>query len=72
MRRDPPITRWYLRSLGIRPESQSILENKERIHLLRFDPTEGATPPGLDVDLAWLWPVALVWLFLFFPRRRRR
>ncbi len=72
MRRDPPITRWYLRSLGIQPESQSILENKDRIHLLRFDPTSEAAPPGLEVDLAWLWPVGLVWLFLFFPRRRRK
>ncbi len=72
MRRDPPITRWYLRSLGIQPESESILANKERIHLLRFDPAEAAAPPGLEVDLAWLWPVVLLWLLLFFPRRRRR
>lgn len=72
MRRDPPITRWYLRSLGIQPDGESILANKDRIHLLRFDPTGEAAPPGLDVDLAWLWPVALLWLLLFFPRRRRK
>lgn len=72
MRRDPPITRWYLNSLGIQPEVESILANKESIHLLRFDPSSAAAPPGLDVDLAWLWPVALIWLALFFPRRRRR
>ncbi len=72
MRRDPAITRWYLHSLGIQPEVESILANKERIHLLRFDPSDAAAPPGLDVDLAWLWPVALIWLALFFPRRRRR
>lgn len=72
MRRDPPITRWYLHSLGIQPEVESILANKERIHLLRFDPTGAAAPPGLEVDLAWLWPVALIWLILFFPRRRRK
>jgi deazaflavin-dependent oxidoreductase (nitroreductase family) len=72
MRRDPPITRWYLHSLGIQPDNKSILANKERIHLLRFDPTSEATPPGLDVDLAWIWPLALLWVVLFWPRRRRR
>lgn len=72
MRRDPPITRWYLRSLGIQPESQSILANKERIHLLRFDPSVQLTPPGLEVDLAWVWPLAVIWWILFYPLRRRR
>jgi deazaflavin-dependent oxidoreductase (nitroreductase family) len=71
MRRDPPLTRWYLHSLGIQLDSQSIIANKERIHLLRFDPTNEATPPGLDVDLAWIWPLALVWVWIFRPRRRR-
>ncbi len=71
IRRDPPLTRWYLHSLGIQPDSQSILANKERIHLLRFDPTSESTPPGLEVDLAWIWPLALIWLWLFRPRRRR-
>lgn len=71
MRRDPPLTRWYLRSLGIQPDTQSILENKERIHILRFDPNCEAAPSGLDVDLAWIWPLALLWLWVFRPRRRK-
>ena len=71
IRRDPPLIRWFLHSLGIQPESQSIIANKELIHLLRFDPTNAAAPAGLDVDLAWIWPLALIWIWLFRPRRRR-
>jgi deazaflavin-dependent oxidoreductase (nitroreductase family) len=59
-RRDPPLLLWYLDSLGIKPEAEDILANKERLHFLRFEPVEEGTPPGLEVDLAWLWPVALL------------
>lgn len=71
LRRDAPITRWYLRSIGVPPDRQAVLENKSRIHLLRFDPSGESAPPGLDVDLAWVWPLALIWLILLRPRRRR-
>lgn len=60
---------WYLDSLGLedsRPET--ILANKDLIHIIRFDPTTEPTPFPLGVDLAWLWPV----LLLLSRIRRRR
>lgn len=59
-RRDPPLLLWYLNSLGIKPAADDVLANKERVYFLRFEPTDEVTPPGIEVDLAWLWPVALL------------
>jgi deazaflavin-dependent oxidoreductase (nitroreductase family) len=59
-RRDPPLLYWYLQSLGIESNSKDVVANKERIYFLRFDPVDDVTPPGLEVDLAWLWPLALL------------
>lgn len=58
---DPPfILNAYLKSIDLeRADPAEIIANKERIYWLRFEPTDAATPPGLEVDLAWLWPVAL-------------
>ena len=70
MRSDPPLTRWYLKSLGILPTRAEILANKERVHILAFIPTEERAPHGLEVDLAWLWPLALIWVGLRRKRRR--
>jgi deazaflavin-dependent oxidoreductase (nitroreductase family) len=69
-RRDPPLLQWYLDSLGIKPEAADVLANKERIIFLRFDPISDVTPPGLEVDLAWLWPLIL--LAVLGSRRARR
>ncbi len=59
-RRDPPLLLWYLDSLGIKPDADDVLANKERVYFLRFEPADEVTPPGLEVDLAWLWPVTLL------------
>jgi hypothetical protein len=59
MNSTPGMLAWYLESLGIEPTVEAVLANKDRIYWLRFDPTEELTPPGLEVDLAWLWPLAL-------------
>jgi deazaflavin-dependent oxidoreductase (nitroreductase family) len=64
-RRDPPLLHWYLSSLGIKPEPDAVLANRERVHFLRFDPVSEFSPPGLEVDLAWLWPVALLGLLVW-------
>jgi len=53
---------WYLRSYGVEPTREDIIAKKDRLYILRLDPTDEPTPPGLDVDLAWLWPVALLGL----------
>jgi deazaflavin-dependent oxidoreductase (nitroreductase family) len=59
-RRDPPLTNWYLSSLGIEDTPEDVLENKDKVYWIGFTPTAEATPPGLDVDLAWLWLVGLL------------
>lgn len=62
---DPPaFIDWYLRSFDIEPTEADIVAKKERIHLLRFDPTDEPTPPPLDVDLLWIWPVALLLILM--------
>jgi len=53
---------WYLRSYVVEPTPEDIIAKKDRLYILRLDPTNEPTPPGLDVDLAWLWPVALLGL----------
>jgi deazaflavin-dependent oxidoreductase (nitroreductase family) len=53
---------WYLRSYGVEPTREDIITKKDRLYFLRLDPTDESTPPGLEVDLAWLWPVALLGL----------
>jgi deazaflavin-dependent oxidoreductase (nitroreductase family) len=61
-RRDPVLLSWYLKSLGVKPEADDVLANKDRLYFLRFDPVDQVTPPGLEVDLAWLWLLALLGL----------
>lgn len=70
--RNPTLMNWYLDSLGISPTRSEILANKENIIFLRFDPSSEATPRGLEVDLAWIWPVILFWLWITRPFRRKR
>ncbi|MCD4671954.1 MAG: nitroreductase family deazaflavin-dependent oxidoreductase [Anaerolineaceae bacterium] len=68
----PGMLTWYLESLGIVPSVEEVLANKEKIYWLRFDPTEELTPPGLEVDLAWLWPLALILVLLAWCSERRQ
>ncbi len=68
-RHDPPLTRWYLRSLGIENNADAIAAHKNRIYLIRFDPSIETAPRGLEVDLAWIWPLALVGLMLLKRKR---
>jgi deazaflavin-dependent oxidoreductase (nitroreductase family) len=73
MRRDPPLTRWYLDSLGIQAEQQDVIAKKDRIYWIRFDPTDQPTPAPLENDLVWVLPLALISLILlWFLNRQRR
>jgi deazaflavin-dependent oxidoreductase (nitroreductase family) len=67
-----PLMDWYLESLGIPPTIDGLLANKEKLHILRFDPVDVKTPPALVVDLAWLWPLALILLLPLKLNHRRR
>jgi len=66
MRRDPPLTNYYLSSLGIENNPKAVLANKEKVMWIGFKPTLEATPPGQEVDLAWLWPLGLLVLLVFW------
>ena len=59
-RRDPSLMKWYLRSLAILPVPLDLIVKKDRIHWLRFDPTESPTPPPQPTDLTWVWLFAMV------------
>jgi len=69
-RRDPPLTHWYMRSLDIQDDPADIIAKKDRMHLLRFDPIREPTPPPLEVDLVWLWPIALITMLIIFVLTR--
>ena len=60
MRRDAPLTIWYLKSLGIKPDIDDVIKHKDKIHFLRFEPVEAETLPGLEKDLLWVWPLFLL------------
>lgn len=74
LRRDPPLTRWYLRSRGIDPHDPlDWLLKKDRLYFLRFDPVDEVTPPPLPADLVWVWPFAILGIaamILGFWKRR--
>lgn len=65
-RRDPPLINFYLSSLGIQDTPEDVLENKDKIIFVGFEPAEIVTPPGQEVDLAWLWPVGMLILLLLW------
>jgi deazaflavin-dependent oxidoreductase (nitroreductase family) len=70
MRRNAVLTTRYLESLGIKSDRSDMLTKKDRLYLLRFDPTDEPTPPGLEADLKWVWPVlGLVLVLLAWARK---
>jgi len=69
-RRDPPLTKYYLSSLEIQDSPGDVLANKDKIIWMGFEPTDEVTPPGQEVDLAWLWPLGLLTLLVIRITRR--
>ena len=67
---NPVMLDWYLDAQGVPPTREGILANKDRVYILRFDPTDEPTPFPLEVDLAWIWPVLL--LLALLKRKRRK
>ena len=59
-RRDPPLTSFYLSSLGIQDTPEDLIANKDKIFFVGFKPSQEVSPPGQEVDLAWLWPIGLI------------
>jgi len=55
-----PVWKQYLDSWGIVDTMDDYLAKKERLVVLRLDPTTGVHLPPLRTDLIWLWPVVAV------------
>jgi deazaflavin-dependent oxidoreductase (nitroreductase family) len=72
LKRNPTLMNWYLQSLGVEPTETDILAHKEHLIFLRFDPTNEPAPRGLEVDLAWIWPLIMLWMFISRPFRHKR
>lgn len=78
MRRDPPLTKWYLQSRGIRLDDPAdFLAKKDRVHLVRFAPAEypsgEPTLPPVRADLKWVLPaLGAALAMIFFLRRKAK
>jgi len=58
MQRDSAAFRRSLHSLAIRPDSlEEMMAHKDRLAILRFDPTEERVPSPREADLVWVWPL---------------
>lgn len=71
LNRNPKFLASFLHEFGVQPSRENILQHKNDFIFLRFDPTSEPTPRGLEVDLAWIWPILLIWTNLVKPKRRR-
>ncbi len=71
LNRNPKFGNNFLAELGTQPTRKEILSRKEDFVFLRFDPTSEPTPHGLEVDLAWIWPLLLFWTIVFRPKRKK-
>ncbi|NUM44050.1 MAG: nitroreductase family deazaflavin-dependent oxidoreductase [Anaerolineales bacterium] len=79
MRRDPPLTRWYLHSRSISLDDPAdFLAKKDRVHLVRFAPavypSGEPTLPPVRADLKWVLPafgatLLAAWFFLRKPKK---
>jgi hypothetical protein len=61
----------HLRDLGIETNRKDILKHKKELLFVRFDPTSEPTPRGLEVDLAWIWPILLLWSMMTKKRKKK-
>ncbi len=58
---------------GVQIDKATFLKDKDKYHILTFDPTEEPTPPPQPVDLPWLLPAMLaVYSLGWLAGRRRR
>jgi deazaflavin-dependent oxidoreductase (nitroreductase family) len=71
LHRNPKFANQYIGNLEPQTNRKGFLKYKEELTFLRFDPTSEPTPQGLDVDLAWIWPILLIWSIIFRPRRKK-
>jgi len=71
LHRNPRFLQHFMDQSNVQFSRKDILKHKNDLIFLRFDPTSEPTPKGLDVDLAWIWPILLFWTIVSRPRRKR-
>jgi deazaflavin-dependent oxidoreductase (nitroreductase family) len=72
--RNPVMLDWYLQSLDIAPDPECLLDHKDRVYFVTFEPTDVPTPPPLEADLKWVWNVLAALMFLRWvlqPRKKK-
>jgi len=57
------LRRWAEVAIG-KFDEQKFLENRDRRHILTFDPTREPTPPPVTNDLVWVWEVLVTALLV--------
>ena len=57
LRRDPPLTKLYLKTLDIEPNADDVIANKDKIYWIRLELTDDPALLPLEADLAWIWLV---------------
>jgi deazaflavin-dependent oxidoreductase (nitroreductase family) len=69
---DETFLRSYLASEGVPDTPDGVTAHRDRLHLRWLEPTDEVGPPGLPVDLRWVWSLPLLGLLLAVVRARRR
>ena len=60
--------RSWVKALGIEPNLKDILEKRDRVFIVGFDPANQEGPPPLIANLIWIWAVIISFLLglIFF------
>lgn len=69
--RIPFLLERYLRARGVPNTPEGVLQHRDRIDIVAFEPTDAPAPPPLAADLIWVWGMAAVIAGLRWLRRRR-
>jgi hypothetical protein len=68
---ESPAARMIFKLIGFNLTREEFAAQKERWCIVTFDPTDQPTPPGVEADLVWLWPlVGVVFLLGWISGRR--
>ncbi|MBN2472543.1 MAG: nitroreductase family deazaflavin-dependent oxidoreductase [Anaerolineae bacterium] len=70
--RNPVMLGGYLRSLGIPNTAQDVLQARDQVYIVAFEPSDAPTPPSLEADLKWVWAIVLILSGLALLRPWRR
>ena len=52
----------WLESFGINYDQQDMIDKRDRLYIVAFDPSEETGPPPMAVDLKWIWGVIVLFV----------